>query len=107
MDDMGQENLMTLLKQKMGAVDVDGKFANENVPPHIVLAFQNCLLYHPDGPIVLQTLGERLNFLRKGASIVELMERNIFLEILTMCGIQEDDIIEAIVNIVKEKTNGA
>lgn len=98
---------MGLLKKKMGAVDIDGKFANENYPPHVVLAFQNCLLYHPDGATVLKTLGERLNFLRKGASIVELMERNIFLEILTMCGIQEDDITNAIVNIVKEKTNGA
>lgn len=102
-----EADVLAEIKKKFALQEADGKFANEEIPPHIQMAFHNCLISHPDGVTVLHELGKRLHFFESGYSMVELMERNVFLSILTMCGVQSDDIAKAIISIVKEKTSGA
>ena len=107
---MDHDALLHAIKSRLSTVDIqdDGKFANEfHVEPGEQVAFQNVLLNHPDGRTVLKVLADRMHFASKGKNMFELMERNMFLEILTMCGIQEDDIIEAIVSMAKRGTSGS
>ncbi len=105
---MVEEDILEAIKRKLSAVEPDGNIATgEVLSAGEQIAFQNCLLNHPDAPVVMRILARRMHFSTKGSNVLELMERNMFLEILTMCGIQEDDIIESIVSIERRRTSGA
>jgi hypothetical protein len=89
-------DMMNAIRAAIMHNDRDGKFAISD--DNKVLAYRNVFLGHPDGPLVLKDLLVRFGLFRASLDPVDMIQKNIALEILSCCGVDEGVMINTILN---------
>lgn len=65
--------------------------------PAMSVAYRNVFIEDPQGQAVLADLLKLLKFSEKGSDMFHLAMRNVGLEILTRCGIEEDNLVDILI----------
>lgn len=94
MDDLSQD-MLNAIRTSVMHNNRGGNFAIRD--DNLTLLYRNTFIGNPDGRVVLKDLMERLGLFKASMDPLDMIQKNIALEILTCCGLDEGVMMETII----------